>query len=57
MGDGLAEEGESAGGGAAFRWGSGGQAPGKFLKLSFENLRFKGHVYAVFKYFLNIILH
>jgi hypothetical protein len=28
-----------------------------FLKISIENLHFKGHVYAVFMYFLNIILH
>jgi hypothetical protein len=28
-----------------------GLDPGKFLKISFENLRFKGHVYAVLKYF------
>jgi hypothetical protein len=36
---------------------SGGLAPEIFLKISIENLRFKGHVYAVFMYFLNIILH
>jgi hypothetical protein len=28
-----------------------------FVKISFENLRFEGHVYAVFMSFLNIILH
>jgi hypothetical protein len=46
MGDGLAEEG---------RLGVRCLRPRKiFLKISFENLRFKGYVYAVFKYFLNL---
>jgi hypothetical protein len=56
-GYGLAEEGERAGG-VPFPPGVRGLAPGNlFLKISIENLRFKGHVYAVFMYFSNIILH
>jgi hypothetical protein len=55
MGDGLAEEDEGAGGVSPA--GVRGLAPRKVLKISFENLRFEGPVYAVFKYFLNIILH
>jgi hypothetical protein len=29
----------------------------KILKINIENLHFRGHIYAVFVYFLNIILH
>jgi hypothetical protein len=57
MGVWLGGEGEGAGG-VLLPPGVRGLGPWKFfLKISIENLRFKGHVYAVFMYFLNIILH
>jgi hypothetical protein len=53
MGYGLAEEreGEGAGGGAPPAGGPGAWSPEKFLKISIENFRFEGHIYAVFTYF------
>jgi hypothetical protein len=56
-GYGLAQKGEGAGGGTPPARGP-GLGPRKiFLKISIENLHFKGHVYAVFMYFLDIVLH
>jgi hypothetical protein len=57
MGVWLGGRGEGAGRGIPSRRGPGAWAPKIVLKISIDNLRFKGYIHAVFYVFLNIILH
>jgi hypothetical protein len=55
--DGLGDEGEGAGGGYLLPPGVRGLGPREnFLQIDVENMHFRGHVYAVFVYFITSYL-